>query len=290
MTHSLPMKTAASWYPQSQDARVDADVRIGSLPNGFPTYSFAEGAGYTDEEGKPCSKTAWDKQNQTSQYMILFYLTAADFEPSQVEASQNGLKSLQKAIEKRHGENYIILGKPGIISVYDENGSALSAFRTEKYSTEAANASNHLYTEQQMSNGVGNKTLSERVEVQISKNKFSASCTQIFLKSSQVGIPLAYDGEQVNWNENHCNDQTVYTECDFCTAAAAWQAGTPYILKPMWRICTSPLCASKQLAEMCIDVNYVNVNAFYFYFTPILVEIDVKDNFYVLPCSYSQKG
>ena len=39
-----------------------------------------------------------------------------------------------------------------------------------------------------------------------------------------------------------------------------------------------------------IDVNYVNVNAFYFYFTPILVEIDVKDNFYVLPCSYSQKG
>ena len=39
-----------------------------------------------------------------------------------------------------------------------------------------------------------------------------------------------------------------------------------------------------------IDVNYVNVNAFYFYFTPILVEIDVKDKFYVLPCSYSQKG
>ena len=32
-----------------------------------------------------------------------------------------------------------------------------------------------------------------------------------------------------------------------------------------------------------IDVNYVNVNAFYFYFTPILVEIDVKDNFYVFP-------
>ena len=39
-----------------------------------------------------------------------------------------------------------------------------------------------------------------------------------------------------------------------------------------------------------IDVNYVNVNAFYFYFTPILAEIDVKDIFYVLPCSYSQKG
>ena len=29
---------------------------------------------------------------------------------------------------------------------------------------------------------------------------------------------------------------------------------------------------------------------FYFYFTPILAEIDVKDIFYVLPCSYSQKG
>ena len=39
-----------------------------------------------------------------------------------------------------------------------------------------------------------------------------------------------------------------------------------------------------------IDVNYVNVNAFYFYFTPIMAEIDVKDIFYVLPCSYSQKG
>ena len=32
----------------------------------------------------------------------------------------------------------------------------------------------------------------------------------------------------------------------------------------------------------CIDVNYVNVNAFYFYFTPILAEIDVKDIFYLL--------
>ena len=96
--------------------------------------------------------------------------------------------------------------------MYDENGSALSAFRTEKYSTEAANASNHLYTEQQMSNKV---QWSERVEVQISNNKFSASCTQIFLKSSQVGIPLAYDGEQVNWNENHSNEPPVFTECDF---------------------------------------------------------------------------
>ena len=28
-----------------------------------------------------------------------------------------------------------------------------------------------------------------------------------------------------------------------------------------------------------IDVNYVNVNAFYFYFTPILAEIDVKTSF-----------
>ena len=185
---------------------------------------------------------------------MLFNLTAADFEASQIEVSQNSLKSLQKAIEKRHGENYVILGKPGITSVYDENGSALSAFRTEKYNTEAANASNHLYTEQHMSNFVGNKTLSERVEVQINKKKFSASCTQIFLESyaSQVGIPLACDGEQVNWNENHCNDQPVlvYAECDFYTAAAAWQAGTPYIIKPMWRLCTSPLCASKQLAEM----------------------------------------
>ena len=44
------------------------------------------------------------------------------------------------------------------------------------------------------------------------------------------------------------------------------------------------------IRDVSIDVNYVNVNAFYFYFTPILVEIDVKDNLYVLPCSYSQKG
>jgi hypothetical protein len=50
------------------------------------------------------------------------------------------------------------------------------------------------------------------------------------------------------------------------------------------------LSLSLVLALWIIDVNYVNVNAFYFYFTPILVEIDVKDNFYVLPCSYSQKG
>ena len=42
--------------------------------------------------------------------------------------------------------------------------------------------------------------------------------------------------------------------------------------------------------NMMHDVNYVNVKAFYFYFTPILAEIDVKDIFYVLPCSYSQKG
>ena len=46
---------------------------------------------------------------------------------------------------------------------------------------------------------------------------------------------------------------------------------------------------SRRMHVFSIDVNYVNVNAFYFYFTPILVEIDVKDNFYVLPCSYSQK-
>ena len=39
-----------------------------------------------------------------------------------------------------------------------------------------------------------------------------------------------------------------------------------------------------------IVVNYVNVNAFCFYFTLILVEIDVNDIFYVLPCSYSQKS
>ena len=51
-----------------------------------------------------------------------------------------------------------------------------------------------------------------------------------------------------------------------------------------------------------IDVNCVNVNAFDFYFTPILVEIDVQDIFYILPlklrlcgklrsfsCSYPQK-
>ena len=44
---------------------------------------------------------------------------------------------------------------------------------------------------------------------------------------------------------------------------------------------------SRRMHVFSIDVNYVNVNAFYFYFTPILVEIDVKDNFYVLPCSYS---
>ena len=31
-----------------------------------------------------------------------------------------------------------------------------------------------------------------------------------------------------------------------------------------------------------LDVNYVNVNAFYFYFTPIMAEIDVKDIFYLL--------
>ena len=37
-----------------------------------------------------------------------------------------------------------------------------------------------------------------------------------------------------------------------------------------------------------IDVYYVNVNAFYF--TSILAEIDVTYIFYVLPCSYSQKG
>ena len=46
----------------------------------------------------------------------------------------------------------------------------------------------------------------------------------------------------------------------------------------------------RETNRVTIDVNYVNVNAFYFYFTPILVEIDVNDNFYVLPCSYSQKG
>ena len=234
----------------SQDARVDADALTASLPNGFPTYSFAEGAGYTDEEGKSCSKKAWAKQSQTSQYMILFNLTAADFEASQVEASQNGLKSIKAAITKQHGDKFIILGKPEIKSVYDGAASALSAFRHEKYSTEAANQAPHLHTTQKMSNSVGLLSLSERVEIQISNDKFSASCTQIFLKSSQVGIPLAYDGELVNWNENHCNEPPVYTECDFCYAAAAWQSADPYILKPKWRICTSPLCASKQLAMM----------------------------------------
>ena len=38
-----------------------------------------------------------------------------------------------------------------------------------------------------------------------------------------------------------------------------------------------------------IDVNYVNVNALYFYFTLILAEIDVKDIFYALPCSYPKR-
>ena len=47
---------------------------------------------------------------------------------------------------------------------------------------------------------------------------------------------------------------------------------------------------SETIMIMHIDVNYVNVNAFYFYFTPILVEIDVKDIFDVLPCPYPQKG
>ena len=45
-----------------------------------------------------------------------------------------------------------------------------------------------------------------------------------------------------------------------------------------------------QQIEIDIDVDYVDVNTFYVYFTPILVEIDVKYNLYVLPCSYSQKG
>ena len=40
-----------------------------------------------------------------------------------------------------------------------------------------------------------------------------------------------------------------------------------------------------------IDVlNYIDVNACYLYFTPILAEIDVTDIFYILPFSYSQKG
>ena len=51
-----------------------------------------------------------------------------------------------------------------------------------------------------------------------------------------------------------------------------------------------------------IDVNHVNVNTFYFYFTPIMAENDVKHIFYILPlrsrlcgelrsfsCSCSQK-
>ena len=46
----------------------------------------------------------------------------------------------------------------------------------------------------------------------------------------------------------------------------------------------SPQISILPIAES-IDVNYVNVNAFYFYFTLILAEIDVKDIFYVLPCS-----
>ena len=157
------------------------------------------------------------------------------------------MKSVKKAIIKQHGDEFIVLGKPEISSVFDGQSSALSAFRTEKYSIEAAHASGHVYVGQQMNDSIGNKTLAERVGEQICKKEFSASCTQIFLESSQVGIPLAYDGELVNYNENHCNDPPVFRECDFCDAAAAWQAATPYILKPMWRICTSPLCASKQL-------------------------------------------
>ena len=234
----------------SQDARVEADVLTASLPHGFPTYSFAAGAGYTDEEGKPCSKKAWSKQSQTSEYMRLFNLAAADFKPSQAEASQNALKSIKDTITKQHGDRFVVLGKPEISSVYDGDASALSAFRYEKYCIEAAHQAPQLHIKQHMSNGVGSISLPERIEVQIRDDKFSASCTQIFLKSSQIGIPLAYDGELVNYNENHCNDPPVFRECDFCYAAAAWQAATPYILKPMWRICTSPLCASKQLAIM----------------------------------------
>jgi hypothetical protein len=41
---------------------------------------------------------------------------------------------------------------------------------------------------------------------------------------------------------------------------------------------------------MHIDVNYINVNAFYLYFTPILVEIDVKDIFDVTTSGFPWKS
>ena len=49
------------------------------------------------------------------------------------------------------------------------------------------------------------------------------------------------------------------------------------------RVSLFMLMSFKDSPEGSIDVNYVNVNAFCFYFTPILAEIDVKDIFYILP-------
>ena len=70
MPHSLPIDEDCGELVSWQDARVDADVLIGSLSNGFPTYSFAECAGYTDEEGRPCSKTSGlGSPSQASKYM-----------------------------------------------------------------------------------------------------------------------------------------------------------------------------------------------------------------------------
>ena len=231
----------------SQEARDDATAIVASLPSGYPSFSFAEGAGYINEKGEHDSVKAWQKQNKTSSAMKLFNLIPADFDPEQVEASSNGLTSIQKAIEKRH-DKYMILGKPDITSLYDNNGSALSAFRVEKYSAEAADASNHLYLGQKLTNSVGNLTLSERVETQISKKKFNASCTQIFLQGSKVAIPLAYNGPQVNWNESHCNDSPIFTACSFCDAAAAWQAEAVHM--PAWYLCTSPLCKKSLIARL----------------------------------------
>ena len=72
----------------SQDAKDDAAVLMESLPNGYTSFSFVEGSGYLDGEGKPCSKKAWSKQNKTSTDMELFHLTSGDFTASQAEASQ----------------------------------------------------------------------------------------------------------------------------------------------------------------------------------------------------------
>jgi hypothetical protein len=44
---------------------------------------------------------------------------------------------------------------------------------------------------------------------------------------------------------------------------------------------------SRRMHVFSIDVNYVNVNAFYFYFTRIVDENNVKDIFYILPLRLS---